>query len=216
MGVTRRYGGRTADERRRDRRARLLAAACAICGEEGWVAVTLRRVCARAGLTDRYFAESFADRDALLIAVFDEAFEEMTQEVGRAVGAAPASGEAQLRAALTTVVAFLANDPRKARILLGRPGGEGAVERHRRQALQDGIARMLEGARPDVDAAAAQVLALIAAGGLSELLNAWLSGALDLDADELVELATRATAALAGPYLGARRRPFATARRGTG
>ncbi|WP_278258124.1 TetR family transcriptional regulator [Nocardioides convexus] len=54
----RRYGGKTAEQRRAERREALLAAAVDIWQESGWAAVTMRGVCARAGLTDRYFYES--------------------------------------------------------------------------------------------------------------------------------------------------------------
>ena len=60
----RRYGGLTAEERRAERRARLVRAATEIWVAEGWAAVSMRAVCARAGLTDRYFYEEFGNREA--------------------------------------------------------------------------------------------------------------------------------------------------------
>ncbi|HET6290833.1 MAG TPA: TetR family transcriptional regulator, partial [Amycolatopsis sp.] len=66
MTASRRYSGKTADERRAERRLALLGAALDIWQEQGWAAVTMRGVCARANLTDRYFYESFANRDVLL------------------------------------------------------------------------------------------------------------------------------------------------------
>jgi AcrR family transcriptional regulator len=193
--TTRSYGGQSAEERRTGRRARLLAAACAICGEEGWVAVRLRQVCARAGLTDRYFTESFANRDALLAAVFDQALEEVTISVVRAVAQAPSDREAQLRAAVAAVVAFVAADPHRARGLLGHPGDDTAFEQHRRQALRGQLAGFLSG----TDDVAAQVTELVAVGGLIELLNAWLAGDLDVDAEQLVDHATHALLGLDAP-----------------
>ena len=65
------WGGRTTSERRADRRSRLLETATDMWCEGGWAAVTMRGVCARAGLNDRYFYESFEDRDALLAAIWD-------------------------------------------------------------------------------------------------------------------------------------------------
>jgi AcrR family transcriptional regulator len=183
--TTRSYGGQSGEARRAGRRARLLAAACAICGEEGWVAVRLRQVCARAGLTDRYFTESFANRDALLAAVFDQALEEVNVSVVQAVAQEPSDREAQLRAATAAVVAA---DPQKARALLGHPGDDTAFEQHRRQALRGRLAGVLTG----TDDVAAQVTGLIGAGGLVELLNAWLTGDLEVGAVQLVDHATHA------------------------
>src|SRR5512139_974724 len=78
---TRTYGGRSAEERRSERRHRLVDAALAIWGEQGWAAVTMRQVCARAGLIDRYFYESFPDRDALLVAVWDQLRDEAAERL---------------------------------------------------------------------------------------------------------------------------------------
>jgi AcrR family transcriptional regulator len=60
------WGGTTLTERREARRTALLEAALDLIGEAGAAAVTMRAVCRRAGLTDRYFYESFSDRDDLL------------------------------------------------------------------------------------------------------------------------------------------------------
>ena len=68
-GVVRPYRGISADERRASRRARLLDAALEEVGERGMAGTTMTAVCARAGLTERYFYESFADRDEMLRAV---------------------------------------------------------------------------------------------------------------------------------------------------
>ena len=65
------YGGQTAEQRHTERRKQLIEAALRIWSEEGWTAVTMRRVCSVARLTDRYFYESFADREALLAAAWD-------------------------------------------------------------------------------------------------------------------------------------------------
>jgi AcrR family transcriptional regulator len=152
------------------------------------MAVRLRQVCARAGLTDRYFAESFANRDALLAAVFDQALEEVNVNVVRAVAQAPSDREAQLRAAAAAVVEFVVADPQKARALLGHPGDDTAFEQHRRRALRGRLAGVLTG----TDDVAAQVAGLIGAGGLIELLNAWLTGDLEVGAVQLVDHAAHA------------------------
>src|SRR5581483_1962254 len=96
---TRVYGGVDAVERRAARRARLIGAALDLLGTDGWQATTVRAICARAGLTARYFYESFADRDELLLAVFDEIAQEAAAVVLDAVASAPAEAWAKSRAA---------------------------------------------------------------------------------------------------------------------
>lgn len=54
----------------------------------GWAALSARRICEQAGLTRRYFYESFDDLDALLGAAFDRITGPVTQAVGEAVSAA--------------------------------------------------------------------------------------------------------------------------------
>lgn len=49
------YGGRTHEERRRERRERLLEAALEVWGTEAAGPVTMTRVCTTAGLSERYF-----------------------------------------------------------------------------------------------------------------------------------------------------------------
>ena len=70
--VVRDYGGISAADRRADRRRKLVAAGRHLWGESGIADVTVRGVCAHAGLIARYFYVQFDGRDALLFAVVDE------------------------------------------------------------------------------------------------------------------------------------------------
>jgi len=58
--VTMPFKGISADDRRTERRNRLVGAAFEIAGTEGAGALGVGRVCLAAGLTKRYFYESFA------------------------------------------------------------------------------------------------------------------------------------------------------------
>src|SRR5258708_27803222 len=75
--VARRYRGVPADERRQQRRRLLLEACLDLVGRDGTPAVTAESVSAAAKLTKRYFYESFADRDAVLVAALDELFRDI-------------------------------------------------------------------------------------------------------------------------------------------
>jgi len=68
---TRQYGGHSAEERQLARRERLIEAAIRVYGEVGYRNATVKAVCEAAELTERYFYESFANSEALLIAAFD-------------------------------------------------------------------------------------------------------------------------------------------------
>jgi AcrR family transcriptional regulator len=64
------YGGRAPEERIASRRARFIEAGIELFGTQGFRGATVRGICAEAGLTDRYFYESFATLEALLGEVY--------------------------------------------------------------------------------------------------------------------------------------------------
>src|SRR5690606_27216755 len=65
----RRYGGMSDQERRDERQRRFLEAGLETFGSLGYSATTTRRLCAEAGLTQRYFYQSFEGMEALFVAV---------------------------------------------------------------------------------------------------------------------------------------------------
>src|SRR6201988_5559819 len=67
----RNYAGLSADERRLAGRERLIEGAIRAYGELGYRNTTVKAVCEAAGLTERYFYESFANSEALLVAAFE-------------------------------------------------------------------------------------------------------------------------------------------------
>jgi len=68
--AARSYGGLALEERVAARRARFIEAGIELFGTQGFRGATVRGVCAAAGLTDRYFYESFASLEALLAEVY--------------------------------------------------------------------------------------------------------------------------------------------------
>ena len=65
------YGGRAREERVATRRTRFVEAGVELFGTQGFRGATVRGICAAAGLTDRYFYESFASLEALLGEVYE-------------------------------------------------------------------------------------------------------------------------------------------------
>ena len=86
---TRSFQGASAEERAADRRGRLLEAALDVVGERGVADFTMTAVCRTAGLTERYFYESFARREDLLAALFDTASETALSEARAAAAGVP-------------------------------------------------------------------------------------------------------------------------------
>jgi AcrR family transcriptional regulator len=186
------YGGVGAAERREARRARLIDAGLDLLGTEGWHATTVRGVCARAKLTPRYFYESFAELDALLLAVFDELAAELAEAVLEAVTPPPGDARATARAAIAAGLGVVADDPRKGRVLFAEGIGSAALTRRRMTTLR-GFAAMVAaqgsafyGVGADGDALV-QTTALMLVGGLAETFMAWLDGSLDTTREQLID-----------------------------
>jgi AcrR family transcriptional regulator len=186
------YGGLDADQRRSGRRSQLLESALELLGTEGWQGTTVRAICARAHLTPRYFYESFADRDALLLAVFDNIAEESATAVLAAVLAAPEDARIKARAAIGAFVALVTEDPRKARVLFVEALGSESLARRRFETLRMFAHLVADQARGfydmrDTTDALVEMSALMVVGGLAETLLAWLDGTLPVTREQLIE-----------------------------
>src|ERR1700751_1880771 len=114
----RHYGGHSTEERRRARRERLIEAATRVYGEVGYRNATVKAVCEAAGLTERYFYESFANSEALLLASFETVTDLLLQKIGHAGGEACGDGKQRALAMLRTYFGTLQCEPRSARVFL--------------------------------------------------------------------------------------------------
>jgi len=112
------YRGISPEERRAQRRSQLIAAAADVYGERGYRQATVKAVCSAAGLTERYFYESFENSEALLIACFNAVTYSVYQEISAAAKAAGRSRTARARAMLHTYFTALKREPRSARVFL--------------------------------------------------------------------------------------------------
>jgi len=202
----RRYGGRSAAERKAERYAALVSAALEIWQEQGWAAVTMRGVCARAGLTDRYFYESFADRDALLVTLWDQARDETLVMLLGAITEAPQDDPLlQLKSAIHAVVHHIADEPARAQILFGDHAGSAVLEQRRRDTVQMTSDLMIGLARPFLrdpdDTAGLRMTVVLGIGGFIELMLAWRLGLVDVQADQIIEHLDGVGRALAAQFL---------------
>lgn len=141
----RRYGGRGGEERRAERRERLLDAGLAVFGEVGYHGATVRMICARAGLTERYFYESFANSEDLLCAVYERHMALQQARLAAAVLGAPRRPMAMLEAGLGAFLALARESPAGARVQFVEVlGVSPRVDRLYRQSVEN-FAQMLRG-----------------------------------------------------------------------
>jgi AcrR family transcriptional regulator len=190
----RRYGGVHGDERRARRRARLMEAGLDLLSEDqGEANLTVRSVCARSGLAARYFYESFPDREALALAVYDHVVEEIATTTAAAVAVGPRDARARTRAGLDNIVRLIVDDPRRGRLLFSTAFLSPSLARRRLEAaelfprLLGGHTRAFFGVP---GSAVLDLAAQFAVGGLAQALTAWLHGHLEIDQERLVDHCT--------------------------
>jgi AcrR family transcriptional regulator len=189
-GTGRTYLGRSEAQRREERRARVLAAAFVVYAREGLAGATVRLICAEAGLTPRYFYESFADPIALLLAAFEEAIAHLELILRTALNSAPEDPEARLKAVLTAYYARLRDDAAVARVFLADMHGRNEmVDARFRKALQ-GFGRSFREIVPDMAKAPALYDDGLA-GGLNQIALAWAHSGHSEPLTEVVEAALR-------------------------
>jgi len=200
------YGGRSAEQRRTERRGKLLAAATEIWQEQGWAAVTMRGVCARAGLIDRYFYESFADRDALLVAVWDQTrddtFALLLDSIADQLDEPPL---VQLRVAIAAFVRSIVDDPGRAQIFFGEHTGSSVLEQRRQDTLHKATDILSDLAQrflaPGVDENTFRMTVLMGIGGFIELITAWHAGIIEADVERIIDQAAEFGATLGAQFL---------------
>jgi AcrR family transcriptional regulator len=198
------YRGVEAAERLATRHNRLLAAGLDLLGAErqNISAVTVRGVCRSAGLAARYFYESFADKDEFVARVFDWVVAQLAATTQAAVAAVP--GDEQTRAGMANIVRTITEDPRVGRLLFSTQLADPVVVRKR--AESSALFAMLSGqhlgqalqvpANERIKAAAHFVV-----GGVGQTISAWLTGAVQLEPDQLVDQLAALLDELAEPNL---------------
>lgn len=173
----RRYGGASFEDRQADRRERLIAAAIEVFGRWGREGATVAAICAEAGLTARYFYESFPNRDALFLEAYRAVQAELLTEMAKASGPDP------VRSALTHFYAGLAAHPGLAKVFLLDPHGR---EPDMQAAGEPTARRLAEMFAPGVTG----VLALAGMrGAILQIARSWISGGFAEPVETVVETA---------------------------
>jgi AcrR family transcriptional regulator len=112
------YGGVKANLREEERRKKLIEAGLEAFGTRGYAKTNIKMICGIAGLTERYFYESFRHKEDLLCAVYRELIDEGQRD---AMAALKDSEGFPLETALRALRMFykrFQQDPRKAQIQL--------------------------------------------------------------------------------------------------
>ncbi|HZA12185.1 TetR/AcrR family transcriptional regulator [Mycobacterium sp.] len=181
------YRGVQPADRLAQRRRRLLDAGLDILSSDP-AALTVRGICARAGVAARYFYESFSDKDEFVAAVFDAVSAEIATTTQAAMAAAPP--DEQTRAGVANIVRTISGDPRIGRLLFS-PDVANAVLL-RRRAESGAVFAMLSGQYVGTtlnleENDRIRATGHFVVGGMAQAISAWLAGVVSLTPEELVD-----------------------------
>ena len=120
----RKYRGVSNETRVAERRLKLIDAGVDLFGHQGFHQTTVRALCTRAGLTERYFYESFENTEALFKAVYLSLVEDIRNRILVALQDVSGEDAAQFtRAALTAFFSYIQQRPASAFVLVNEALG---------------------------------------------------------------------------------------------
>lgn len=151
----RKYGGVQADLRTEERRQKIISAGLESFGTIGYAKTSIKKICLLAGLTERYFYESFDCKEDLLSAVYQTITEELITGTDEIIHHSSGRSRTTAYEALKLYFRTLQDDPRKARVLffeiLGVSPRIDEVYQKAIQQLSNNAIRILKLAFPAMD-----------------------------------------------------------------
>lgn len=186
------WRGKSPGQRAAERREQLLEAALEVFTAQGFPGSRVRDVCRQAGLTERYFYESFVDKEALLIAVAEWIVADLLEAAAPGIALVESDLDAGLDVASRAVVCSLTDDPRRAQVLFVEVVGVSREIEDKRRAIIGGLAGVVRTAAAQAfgpwvnESVEAELISRAVIGGVQELLVAHVRGELSLSQDELI------------------------------
>lgn len=191
--LVRPWRGVSPEERIAERRGQLLEAALEVFTSKGFHGSKVRDVCREAGLTERYFYESFSNKEHLLVTLGEQIVADLVAAASPGIALADTDLPAAVANTARAVVGSLTDDPRRARILFVEVVGVSAEIEDRRRIA---IATLADVVRNGVAEAFGswvlastelELLSRALIGAAQELLIAYVRDELELDREALIE-----------------------------
>ncbi|SEH63325.1 DNA-binding transcriptional regulator, AcrR family [Mycolicibacterium rutilum] len=173
-----RWSGVPLQDRQMLRRDELIAAGVGLLGSADGPSLTVRAACRVAGLTERYFYESFSDRDEFVRAVYDDV-------CTRAMSALMTAETP--RDAVERFVALMVDDPTRGRVLLLAPAREPVLTRSGADWMPSFIDLLQHKLTRITDPARAAMVATGLIGALTALFTAYLNGTLTATREQFID-----------------------------
>jgi AcrR family transcriptional regulator len=152
-------------------------------------------ICARAGLTERYFYESFAHREDALLAALDHVSTQIASAAVSILEETSGSPEERVHAVMASFVDLVSHQPALGLVAVVHSSATPSLRARRHELIRtfaelvarEAAALYGEEAWP---ADRARIQGLVYIAGFAELVAAWLTGEVDLTAEELTATAS--------------------------
>ena len=174
------------------RRDNLISAGVQLLGNDGGPALTVRAVCRKAALTERYFYESFTDREQFVRAVYDDVCTRAMETLASAKTP---------REAVEQFVELMVDDPVRGRVLLLAPAVEPILTQSGAEWMPNFIQLLQRKLSGIGDPALQTMIATSLVGALSSLFTAYLNGRLGATREQFIDYCVEMLFNTAGPYV---------------
>jgi AcrR family transcriptional regulator len=131
-----------------NQRERIITAMVDTVAERGYNATTVAHITKAASVSRRTFYEHFADKEACFLAAYDMVADHIRSSM-RAAAESFGDWPQQVRAALATMLRFLASEPELARLCMVEPVAAGGEIAARHRASMQGFVEILKAGRPE-------------------------------------------------------------------
>ncbi len=189
----RHYGGKAAEDRSEERRRKLLAAGLELFGTQGYAATSVKALCTEAGLTERYFYESFRNREDIFMVVAGRSAAGLARQLMPLMQRPPENVPDQVRDGLQIVFQWFRDDPRRARVQLIEPLTIGPQMTEMYRQVTGGFILMLRdmalkwfGPALQAQQLDAQLLSTAMVGAVVEMTKAWVLEGCPQPVEEMV------------------------------
>ena len=178
-----------------ERRGKLLEAGLELFGATGYAKTGIKGICNLAGLTERYFYESFKNKEEFLICVYNRVVDELAAMIKEVVNGPGSDSLGVLSEALRRYYGAFLADPRKARILFFEVlGVSPEVDRQYRKAtslMADMISAAVCRGFPEIDKKDldASIIPTGLTGAVNLIAERWVLDGFKTPLDEIVDQA---------------------------
>ena len=192
------YRGVSQEERRELRRRSLIVAAIKVYGELGFRQASVKAICTEAGLTERYFYESFSNGEDLLLAAYHAVIDGLLDELTQTSVQVQAGRTGRARAMLHAYFSLLRREPAAARLILIEIRGVSVAATDAYTVALRGIAHKLADAFSITNEETQQLLALGVVGGISQIALHWIQQGYKPSIEAMVEVSLQLASGLLG------------------